>query len=395
MNKKIQTTYFAPFPVYYHTGIYRELAKCEDLDFKVIYQDDKTIKPHYVEEFKTTIVHDMQMLGGYKHEFVGYHDQDKFLFKSVFCNIKILKKFILERPDVLILNGYTKISDWLLLLGAKFAGTAVIMRGEATLKGNEKALSFKSIFKTLILKLAMRFVSAVMYSCTGNKDYWLHYGASRTKLFPLSCAVDNSFYQQQHSELYNQRHILRQQLKIPKQHFVILCPARMTSRKRGKDLIIATRSARNRANVHLLFVGDGPEQENLRSLATASLVNAVFTGFEQHSRIPQYYSMADACAILSEYDPSPKTINEAMNFGLPIFTTDIVGTAKDLILEGRTGYIIKVGDTTTLAAHIDRLCENPHLATDMGQEAKRHVQGFNFQLNGKQLLTAIQSAMNR
>ena len=39
MNK-IKFYYFAPHPVQYHVGIYRELAKLDNLDFKVIYEDD-------------------------------------------------------------------------------------------------------------------------------------------------------------------------------------------------------------------------------------------------------------------------------------------------------------------------------------------------------------------
>ena len=36
MNKKIKLHYFAPHPAQYHLGIYKELSKFDNLDFRIM-----------------------------------------------------------------------------------------------------------------------------------------------------------------------------------------------------------------------------------------------------------------------------------------------------------------------------------------------------------------------
>ena len=47
-------------------------------------------------------------------------------------------------------------------------------------------------------------------------------------------------------------------------------------------------------------------------------------------------------------------VNEAMNFGLPIITSDRVGCTPDLVKPGENGYIIPSGDVDALT---DALCQ--------------------------------------
>jgi len=70
---KTKVYYFAPHPVPYHTGIYREVAKIEEensFDFKVIYEDTIGLTPVYVEDYKKEIKWEIDLLGGYKKEFI-------------------------------------------------------------------------------------------------------------------------------------------------------------------------------------------------------------------------------------------------------------------------------------------------------------------------------------
>ena len=58
---------------------------------------------------------------------------------------------------------------------------------------------------------------------------------------------------------------------------------------------------------------------------------------------------------MSDYDPSPKTLNEAMNFGLPCIVSDNVGTAKDLIKNGINGYILNNTNKYKVLSYINRI----------------------------------------
>ena len=80
-----------------------------------------------------------------------------------------------------------------------------------------------------------------------------------------------------------------------------------------------------------VFIGAGKDEQKLRKLAQRYQVDARFVGFVEQLQISKFYSIAHVFILPSEYDPSPKVLNEAMNFGLPIIATDVCGQALDLV----------------------------------------------------------------
>ncbi|MDB4724834.1 glycosyltransferase family 4 protein [Planctomycetota bacterium] len=164
--------------------------------------------------------------------------------------------------------------------------------------------------------------------------------------------------------------------------FVALSVARMTARKRPEDLLRALALNDDGAGESVaLFVGDGPLRPCLEALARELGVRAIFVGFANQSQIGKYLSIADTFIVSSEQDNSPKSINEAMNFGLPIICTDVVGTARDLVHEGQNGLLFGVGDIEHLSRCIERLRDDSSLRWSMGTQSLRRVKQWSFDHN--------------
>ena len=391
MSNKIKFYYFAPHPVQYHVGIYREIAKNNNLDFKVIYEDDIGLKPIYVEEFKKEIKWDIDLISGYPHEFMkNYSSEERGGFLSR-VNFSIFKKILVDKPNVILFKTYTTFSDFLILFLGKITSRKFIFRGEATLRGNE-GKTFKSKLKEKFLRWWLSKCNIVMYSCTGNKEYWKYYGVDESKMLPIPCAVDNIFFQNEFQKYKNKKDNIKSELGIDKDDFVILFSARFTTRKRPLDLLNAVKKIDNK-NITILFVGDGLERENMENFVNKNNLKAIFTGFMNQTQIGKYYSIADLDIVISDYDPSPKAMNEAMNFELPIIVTDIVGTAYDLVKDGENGYIIKVGDIDTLAQKIDYLNKNRTIAKKMGEKSLEIVNEWTFEKDAYYINEAIERLM--
>ncbi|MBK8313134.1 MAG: glycosyltransferase [Acidobacteria bacterium] len=62
-----------------------------------------------------------------------------------------------------------------------------------------------------------------------------------------------------------------------------------------------------------------------------------------------------------------------MGAGRPVVATN-VGGASEVIVEGRTGYLVESGDYETMAARIIDLLKNPDRANEMGQSGRQIVQ---------------------
>jgi glycosyltransferase involved in cell wall biosynthesis len=63
---------------------------------------------------------------------------------------------------------------------------------------------------------------------------------------------------------------------------------------------------------------------------------------------------------------------EAMSAGVPIVATDIPGT-RDLVIDGRTGYLFPVGNRAMLAKRTNRILDDAALARQLGQAARHRT----------------------
>jgi len=82
--------------------------------------------------------------------------------------------------------------------------------------------------------------------------------------------------------------------------------------------------------------------------------------------------------ILSDYDPSPKSLNEMMNFSLPVIVTSVTGTSEDLVKHGINGYIVNSGDIKGISKYIKNLAIDRNLARNMGKKSLEIVRGSTF-----------------
>jgi glycosyltransferase involved in cell wall biosynthesis len=124
----------------------------------------------------------------------------------------------------------------------------------------------------------------------------------------------------------------------------------------------------------LLVVGDGPERRRHETSARRLGIRAVFTGFAQPRELPALYAAADVALVPSESEPWGLVVNEAMACGLPVLCTMEVGSGKDLVEDGRTGY--RCATVTELAARMRELAVNEQLRAAIGKQCREMAARF-------------------
>jgi len=389
--ENIRLAVYTMHPIQYHAPIFRELAKVTELEMTVLYADTLGLEEEYIPEFKTIIKWDIPLLEGYTYRFFRNYTINRLGgFFSRF-NPGMFTHILTERYDVILIHGYQTFSAWLVFFAAKLTRTKVIFRGEVIPK--EEKLNFKRRLASRLAKLFLALSDAVMYSCTGNKAYWKELDVPKEKMFFIPCAVDNDFFRHQQEHYLPQREKIRRDLGIDPDDFVILFSARFTARKRPLDLINAVARI-NHKKIVLFFVGEGPERENMERMVEQNSLRAVFTGFVNQRELPRYYTLADVFAIVSSYDASPKALNEAMNFAIPVISSECVGTARDLVHEGVNGFVVKVGDRGAIARVIDLLNRKKELARKMGYKSANIVSSWSLENDVKGVLEAVRYVLN-
>ena len=390
---KFRLATIAPHPVQYHAPLFREIEKLQYIKSMVIYCDDMGVTPMYDAEFKTIIKWDISLLDGYKYKFLRNYSLRRKGGFFARVNPAILSEISKNKYDAILIPGYYNLSCWLAFFAAKLAGIKIIWRGESTLKGDENSMSLKKRLKKIVLTKLFNACDAVMYSCTGNKEYLKFYGAHKSKLFPIPCAVDNNYFRNERKKYLGKGKDIRRDLGIKKDDFVVLFVARITENKRPMDLVKAVEMIKEK-NITILFVGDGIEKERVEEYCNANNVKAKFVGFQNQTEISKYYSIGDLFVLISGYDNSPKAMNEAMNFELPIICTKRAGTAYDLVKENENGFLVETGDVVAIAERIDYLNKNRAVAKAMGKKSWDIVENWNFKEDAKWVERAVEFVMN-
>jgi glycosyltransferase involved in cell wall biosynthesis len=118
---------------------------------------------------------------------------------------------------------------------------------------------------------------------------------------------------------------------------------------------------------------DGHTLHQLRDLAASLGINkrVIFSGYQE--TLPPFYRSFDIFFMSSRREGLPNSILEAMALGLPVVTTDVAG-AKELVINGETGFVLPQQDVYGLAEALNTLSDNQDMRWRMGQAGRRRVE---------------------
>lgn len=353
---RYQLTIIAPHLVQYHAPLYRALATSDRIDVRVLYLDTTGMSGRMDASMGATLRWGPDLLEGYPHTFLRNWSPT---FGKGAClgriNPSLVPRLLFGSNDAILVQGYQSLSNWLSLLSVQPRRTRVLFRGEGALRADKKGT--KELVKRAILGAVFRLSDGVLYTVPKNRDYLLHYGCPDGKLYPLPCAVDNAFFRSRWLRLREQRPAIRRDLGLPEHLVVGVFAGRMAGLKRQEHLLQATVALQGRGiDLGVVLAGDGPERKNLESLVREHALPYVrFVGFQTREDMCRIYATADIFVLCSEYDPSPKVLNEALNFALPMVISDRVGQIGDSAVSGENAFVYPYGDIEKLTNGLEAL----------------------------------------
>jgi glycosyltransferase involved in cell wall biosynthesis len=192
------------------------------------------------------------------------------------------------------------------------------------------------------------------------------------------------------------RNAVREAWEASSGDMVVLFCAKLQPWKRPLDLLRAFAEA-HLSQAVLAFAGEGPLRSDLESEAESlGIAKRVrFLGFVNQTQLPSIYTAADLLVLPSEYDAFGVVVNEAMLCGCPVVASDRVGAARDLIQNGRTGFVYSCGDQKGLASLLRRLAANDPAPSELGRAARIRMQSWSPRENIEATVSAIESAVSR
>ncbi|MFN2464955.1 MAG: glycosyltransferase [Candidatus Dormibacteria bacterium] len=131
------------------------------------------------------------------------------------------------------------------------------------------------------------------------------------------------------------------------------------------------------------------ERDRLESLARELGVGAevTFLGAVDHQDLPQYYSLADVCAVPSYSESFGLVALEAQACGTPVVASRVGGLAQ-VVEDGRTGFTIRDHDPAVYAERLGLLLADDELRASMGAAAIQLAHGYTWEATAS-LLEAV------
>lgn len=168
---------------------------------------------------------------------------------------------------------------------------------------------------------------------------------------------------------------LRRQLGLAPEHFVIGKVARIFRLKGHADLLAAfAKVVPQIPNARLLFVGDGALRGEIENQVHALGLDGtvVFAGLVPPGEVARYVGVMDCLAHFSYREALSRALPQALAAAKPVVAYDFDG-ADEVCLEGRTGFLVRTGDSETAAQKLLQLARDPALRNRLGQAGREFV----------------------
>ena len=164
---------------------------------------------------------------------------------------------------------------------------------------------------------------------------------------------------------------------IPDDKRIILMPARITEWK-GHEFLLNGLSKLNRDDYHCLMVGDPGKHKNYRnrveSLITSLGLQDKVMIMNSISDIENLYQISSIVVSASlRPEAFGRNIVEAGAMGKIVIATNH-GGAMETVIDGKTGFLVKAGDSKALAEKINHVLDLPEKKRSTIEEnAKKHI----------------------
>ncbi|MBX2931851.1 MAG: glycosyltransferase family 4 protein [Chitinophagaceae bacterium] len=365
-------------PIQYYAPLFKLMAENNSMEIKIFYTWGQAKDTILDKDFGIERKWDIPLLEGYEYQFVenvskqpGSHHYKGIINPTLISDIEDWN------ANAILIFGWNFQSH--LKAIRYFKGKIpIIFRGDSTLLDEPSGFSIKKIARRVFLTWVYKHIDIALYVGKANKAYYKVHGLKEEQLIFAPHAIDNNRFATitQEQEYF---------IKKTKQHFQIVDTditfvfCGKFQPKKNPLLLLNTFKQILQQNIHLIFVGNGELENEMKAIATND-ARIHFLPFQNQSFMPTIYRLGDVYCLPSS-GPGETwglAVNEAMACRKAVLVSNKCGCSYDLIQEGINGFVFKTNDTKDLAEKIDLLAISKQQLQQMGKASESIIQIWNF-----------------
>jgi colanic acid/amylovoran biosynthesis glycosyltransferase len=133
-------------------------------------------------------------------------------------------------------------------------------------------------------------------------------------------------------------------------------------------------------NLRLKIIGFGPLEEKIRSLVQELGIEKATSmlGKLNHQQVAEALTQTDifmmgfVTAKNGDREGIPNVLKEAQAVAVPVISTYHAGV-PEVVMDGKTGFLVKERDVAALAQRLNYLIENPKLRNELGENGRKFM----------------------
>ena len=295
-----------------------------------------------------------------------------FTFSSVFQGAKHISKqdaIITESPPLFLgWSGYVLAK----LKGAKFVFNISDLWPESAVKLG--VLHNKLFIKMSVWleEFCYRKAAAVTCQTEGIVDDIVGRGFDKNKVHLITNGVDTNLFKKE-----NRDESFRREIGV--ENKFALCYAGIHGLAQGLQVIInAAEIVKHEENIQFVFVGEGPEKQDLINMVKEKgLKNVTFLPLQPKKNMPKIVASMDAAIIpLKKLElfkgALPSKMFETLASEIPIILP-VQGEAAKLIKSANAGIVVEPENSKEIAEAVLKLYNDIELRDDLGKNGRSYV----------------------
>lgn len=346
-------------PTPYKTDLWNTFSAAEGVDLFVIYTERKNWAPD----------------GGHNYQKWPAKHHRSIIFDGKGTRGKlaaaygVARQIVSRRTDLICIAGYVHLATVVALFCAILLGRRFVMHADEF--NNDVPQGWLAQLKLLVREFLRRQIfkhgAAVLVCGKRGIESALKAGCVRDKVRDFPYVIDVERIKQDAPE------------DVPpgcaedlsRGESIIFFSGRMIPRKGLETLLEALSNCTSDRSWRLWVEGDGPAFAHYQALAhTMGLTQRCrFLGFCQYDVHSWLIRHADIVVVPSFVDTWGIVVDEGIQLGKAVVSSDATGSGYDRIENGRNGYIFPAGDAQSLSQLLARLINDPALRARLGQQA--------------------------
>jgi glycosyltransferase involved in cell wall biosynthesis len=371
-------------PTQFDEPFYRYLAKETKVRFKVYYYAASDASIGVDPEIGQKVGWAPAPERGYPAEFFEQRDAADFACRVVGSG-----------HDFIVVSGYNQPHALFTALLAKWRGVPTGLRSDNVLpKVGGRARFWR--LKRAVYPLFFRLYAAAHPVGRKAGEYLMQFGFSEGALFRFPYAVDHRWFAGQAAWARAHGEEVRKHWRLRADGPVVCGVMKFSEREDPLTLVRAFKTAKARIpNLNLLLIGDGPLRRQVEEAAGADLGERVaLPGYQKYDMLPRAYGASDMF-VHTANGSWEVSVNEALACGLPVVTSDEVGSAEELILPGKFGYTYPHRDEAQLAERMVAVLEDGPMLRRAHEHGLESLAEWDYPATAERLVNAVRFARDR